>query len=151
MEEKGHRVLFAPFSEAMWLFWRDYSDQNGKLDKHVRALDRFAEQMKQISASLGAESPFENNPESLRAIADTSVGYYAGAFGRFRGAKIQGDLQGVDGIITAASTYENTAISLNILQKSFADRQSRPILNLTFDGNKNENDIMKCESFLYYL
>ena len=55
----------------------------------------------------------------------------------------------IDGAITAASTYENTGISMNILHKGFEN--GRPVINLTFDGNKNENDRTRIESFLYYL
>jgi hypothetical protein len=47
--------------------------------------------------------------------------------------------------------YENTGISLGILQNSFATGGLKPVLNLTFDGNKNENDETKVESFLYFL
>jgi predicted CoA-substrate-specific enzyme activase len=151
IENKGHRVLFAPFSEAMWLFWRDYTNQNGKLPTHIQHLDRFANHIRIVSECLGKESPFEKRLESLADIADKTVGYYSGAFGRFRGAKVLGNPGPIDGIITVTSTYENTGISLNILHKAFAKENSKPVLNLTFDGNRNENDIIKCDSFLYYL
>jgi len=151
IEDKGHCVLYAPFSEAMWLFWHDYTFQNGKFEKHIQFLDRFADEIRIISECLRQESTFEKNAESLVDSADNTVGYYSGAFGRFRAAKILGDLHDVDGIITVASTYENTGISLNILHRSFAQKKPKPILNLTFDGNRNENDVTKLDSFLYYL
>lgn len=151
MEEKGHRVLYAPFSEAMWLFWHDHIFQNGRCEKLIRLLERFADDIRTISDCLGQESPFEKRSRSLLTIADKTIGYYAGAFGRFRGSKVLGDLCRIDGIVTVTSTYENTGISLNILQKSFAQKNQKPILNLTFDGNRNENDVTKCESFLHYL
>lgn len=47
--------------------------------------------------------------------------------------------------------YENTGILLNMLHKSFNKENSKPVLNLTFDGNKNKNDETKIESFMYYL
>jgi hypothetical protein len=94
---------------------------------------------------------FEADLEGLLKTADETVGYYAGAFGRYREAKILSGLDGIDGIITVASAYENTAISLGILHKGFENDRTRPVLNLTFDGNRNENDRTKIESFLYYL
>ena len=151
IEDEGHRVLYAPFSEAMWMFQHDYTFQNGGTERHIRLLEQFADDIRTISDRLGHESPFERNVESLVRIADKTVGYYSGAFGRFRGAKILGDLDRIDGIITAASAYENTGISLSILQRTFAPESQKPILDLTFDGNRNENDVTKLESFLYYL
>ena len=151
LEDKGCQVLYSPFSEAMWLFWHDYAFQNGRPEKHVRLLNRFADDIRAVSHCLGQQSPFEKDMKSLVDNADHSVGYYSGAFGRFRAAKVLGDLHHLDGIITVASIYENTGISLNILHKAFANKNPKPILNLTFDGNRNENDTTKLDSFLYYL
>ena len=149
---RGHRVLYAPLSEAMWLFWKDYVDQNGKSEKHLRLLDGFAQDIKTIGECLGPENPFESDASALSAQADKTVGYYAGAFGRFRSAKVLlADARSIDGIITATSTYENTGISLNVLHKAFSSEQSKPILNLTFDGNRSQNDVTKCDAFLAYL
>jgi hypothetical protein len=71
--------------------------------------------------------------------------------GRYREAKTLGDLRAVDGIITVVSMYENTGTALNVLHKSFEGGENRPVLNLTLDGNRNENDEIKVESFIYYL
>lgn len=151
IEDQGHRVLYAPLSEAVWLFWRDYANQNGKSARNGRLLGRLALEIGTISERLGRESPFEKDVAALAALADQTVGYYAGAFGRFRGAKVLAGHPHIDGIITASSTYENTGISLNILSKAFAGDKPKPMLNLTFDGNRNEKDIIQCDSFLYYL
>jgi predicted CoA-substrate-specific enzyme activase len=151
IEDRGHRVFYAPFSEAMWLLWRDYADQNAGSAGRQRLLDQMADDARVVSECLGPEGPFERDVASLAGVADKVVGYYAGAFGRFRAAKVFSDHPHMDGIITAASTYENTGISLNILHKALAEGNSRPILNLTFDGNRSENDVTKCDSFLYYL
>jgi hypothetical protein len=62
-----------------------------------------------------------------------------------------GRLPNVNGIITAMSMYENTGITLNILHKSFTQACSLPVLNLTFDGYRNENDRTKIESFIHYI
>jgi hypothetical protein len=47
--------------------------------------------------------------------------------------------------------YENTEISLNILHTEFTTDHTPPVLHLTFDGNSNDNDRTKLESFIYYL
>jgi len=47
--------------------------------------------------------------------------------------------------------YENTNTILNIIQKEIPKNILKPILNLTFDGNKNKSDEMKVESFIYYI
>ncbi len=155
IENDGNRVVYSPLSEAMWLLWRDYLDQNeydnNNVDTLRQNLDVFKKDMNSISESLGHESPFEEELEHLKTTADATVGYYAGANGRYRASKILGDLEGMDGIITVASMYENTGIVLNILHERFEKSHSKPILNLTFDGNKNENDKTKIQSFMYYL
>lgn len=81
--------------------------------------------------------------------ADGDLGYYAGAFGRYRGTKARGVLPGPDGIIFVTSMYENTGISLDILGNRAAG--DIPRLSLTFDGNPNANDRIKIESFIHYL
>lgn len=153
LEEQGHCVVYASLSEALWLFWRDYVDQNknNQTAAFRPLLDTFQTSLREISACLSEASPFEQELDQLFTRADHTVGYYSGAFGRYRAAKSLGTLPEIDGIITATSTYENTGISLNVLHKGFAGEQSKPILHLTFDGNKNENDETKIQSFLYYL
>lgn len=152
LASQGHRVLYAPFSEAMWLFWRDHVVQNGQSPKKMALLNLFAQDIQRVHEHLGSESHFENDVSSPAVSADQSVGYYAGAFGRFRAAKVRlADDRLVDGVITATSTYENTGISLNVLQKSFASASAKPVLNLTFDGNRSRNDVIRCEAFMQYL
>jgi len=153
IEDEGYRIVYAPLSECMWHFWSDYID---KCDVERREavqpiIDVFESYMSEIHASLAGRSPFEDNPAGLIERADEAVGYYAGAFGRYRESKILGEMKGIDGIINVSSLYENTAITLNALHKGFESRNSRLILNLTFDGNANENDETRIESFLYYL
>jgi len=153
LENKGHRVLYSPFCETMWMLWQDYANQNGGGDSPVmqRRLCALKSDMLAISGELSKWSPFEANPETLIETADRTLGYFSGAHGRYRLAKQLGGARSIDGIITAASIYENTGIALGMLQNDFASENTRPVLNLTFDGNKNENDRIKIESFLYYL
>ncbi len=153
MASGGYRVVYAPFSEYMWHLWKDFIDRNEKEDRELlqTKLDVLGCYISQIHQCLSGCSPFEDDLEDLIARADTTIGYYAGAFGRYRESKILGDLNGADGVITVASMYENTAITLNTLHRGFEGGEKRPILNLTFDGNSNENDKTRVESFLYYL
>ncbi|MCP4118631.1 MAG: CoA protein activase [Desulfobacteraceae bacterium] len=151
LEDKGHRIVYAPFSEYMQLFWRDFAEQNGKEKTGMlkQRLARLQDDSNTIGMSLNGEAPFEASFDSLIARADKTLGFYAGTNGRYREAKILGDLQNTDGIITATSMYENTGIALNILHRGFEEKT--PVLNLTFDGNRNENDETRMASFLFYL
>ncbi|QSZ68430.1 CoA activase [Methanofollis aquaemaris] len=153
IEENHHRVVYAPLSESMWLLWNDFIVQNGKKNKTMlhQKLEVFEDAISQISGCLSEYSPFEKHVKSLAATADSTLGYYAGAFGRYRGAKTRCAGAVIDGIITVASIYENTGIALNTLHQGDERNRSKPILNLTFDGNENENTKTKIESFLYYL
>lgn len=153
IEDKGHGVVYCPFSEYMWVLWSDFVDQNGKDNKDMlqQRLDKLKNYINAISRWLSDESPFEEDLHKLLSTADKTTGYYAGANGRYREAKTLGDMRSIDGIISVASMYENTGIALNILHKGFETVNSKPVLNLTFDGNKNENDETKVESFLYYV
>jgi hypothetical protein len=153
LENKGHRVLYSPFSEAMWMMWRDYADQNNHVDPSLKEerLNGLKKNISTISRALSDWSPFEAELDDLIHHADRTLGFFSGAHGRYRQAKQLVNSSKIDGIITAASIYENTAIVLGMLQKSFKGKDTKPILNLLFDGNKNENDQLKVEYFLYYL
>ncbi|MCG8514605.1 MAG: acyl-CoA dehydratase activase [Halanaerobiales bacterium] len=155
LEDKGHKVIYAPLSETMWVFWKDFIDNNQNkqldLEKLQQRLNILTDYIDQISECLLDESYFEKDLNHLITNADHTVGYYSGANGRYREAKTLGDLSKIDGIITVASMYENTGIAINILQRGFEKRNPKPLLNLTFDGNKNENDQTKLESFIYYI
>lgn len=153
LEDKDYKVIYSPFSEYMWLLWRDFGDQNNneKTDVLKERLVELKYYINEISNCLLDESPFEIDLESLVTCANNTVGYYSGGNGRYRQSKTLSESIKIDGIITVASMYENTGIVLNILRKGFEKENSKPILNLTFDGNKNENDETKVESFIYYI
>ncbi|WP_273327076.1 hypothetical protein [Vallitalea guaymasensis] len=153
LEDKGHKIVYSPLSETMWLFWKDFLNHNINETSVVQEqrLARFKENIRLISKALSSQSPFEHNIDNLVETADRTIGYYSGANGRYREAKVLGQLNGIDGNITVASMYENTGIVLGILHKGFEQGNEKPILNLTFDGNKNENQETKIESFMYYL
>ncbi|MEF2229327.1 MAG: acyl-CoA dehydratase activase [Pseudodesulfovibrio sp.] len=151
LEAAGHRVIFAPLSEYLWSFWRDHlvlgADPKNK-ERRCLLCD-FQRLVRIVGEELGPQSHFEPDLESLMLEADRSLGYYAGAFGRYRSVKASGVLPGPDGIMFVSSMYENTGISLDILRNRAAG--DIPQLSLTFDGNPNANDRIKVESFLHYL
>ncbi|WP_320171844.1 acyl-CoA dehydratase activase [Maridesulfovibrio sp.] len=151
LEESGRRVIYAPLSEYVWNHWYDYYNYN-KTEAHPSMRSNIAllrEYMERISARLGEYSHYEREFGTLKKIADRGLGYYAGGFGRYRGAKIMEEIEGVNGVISVTSMYENTGISLGILKDRLDDKPYSPILSLTFDGNRNENNRLKVESFIY--
>lgn len=153
IEENAVRVLYAPLSECLWQTWKDYIVQygNDRTEILLKKVDLLEDYMNQLHQMLGEFSPYEEETNDLMRLADTSTGYYAGAFGRYREAKVLGLPPSVDGVITVSSMYENTGILLNALYKGFDSTHKKPILNLTFDGTRNDHDASNVESFLYYL
>jgi len=107
--------------------------------------------MERISERLGEFSHYEKSFGALKKTADRGLGFYSGGFGRYRGSKIMENILGVKGVISVTSMYENTGISLGILKDRLDDKPYAPVLSLTFDGNRNENNRLKVDSFLYNL
>jgi len=153
IEQKKYRVVYAPLSECLWQTWKDHVLLYGKdkTDILVKKLDVLKDCLIQIHQVFRELSPFEENPDELIRLADSTIGYYAGAFGKYRGAKIAGLSDSVDGIITISSMYENTGILLRTLYNGFEAKNPRPILNLTCDGTVHKTDTSNIDSFLYYL
>lgn len=151
IERGGHRVLYCPLSEYMWLAWRDFIEQN-LTDKGLYAepsIHALGQDIRLISDAMAEASPFAAKLDDLVSLADQTMGYFAGTNGRYRQAKPLCPPQAFDGVINAASIYENTGIALSVLSRNLTNQ--RPSLSLTFDGNKNENDQAKLDSFLHYL
>lgn len=112
-------------------------------------LDGFAGLMARVSSALGDATTF-SDPAELEAAADSDLlGSYIGANGRYRAAKSQATSHAADGVIIAASMYENTDIVLKLGQKpsDFA----APVLRLSFDGTLDASVDEKLRSFLYYV
>lgn len=153
LEDAGHRVLRAPLSEALWLSWSDHLEGAGPdgAERPCRMLGELAALMTMIAGCLGEWSPYAPDPRSLRQAADAALGLYAGAFGRYRAGRALTPPAAAEGCIEVASMYENTGISLGILLHGGSSETSIPLLQLTFDGTRNENDRTKVDSFLYYL
>ncbi len=151
LESLAYRVIYAPMSEYLLMFWKDWAEQNGKKRK-PELMDRIQGMWAQVRAldmELSDVGAFAKNPDSLFDLADKTLGYYAGTNGRYRMAKCLDQGPAVDGIITVSPMYENTGISLNALGRQFST--GFPLLNLTLDGNRNQADRTRIEAFLFYL
>ncbi len=152
LEIQKHRVVYYSFAEAIWMHLNDFINQNGRTNVVFNnILSDFKDEILAISKELKEESPYANSPEELVQYADSTIGLYTGAFGRYRHAKAQNPPANTDAVITVNSTYENTGINLNILSKGISDKRDTPVLNLSFDGNNNQNNKKRLESFIYYL
>lgn len=152
LEEQNHRIIYSSMSEYMWMIWGDsLREKQGDIARLQDRLDGFKKMIHLIGECFIGASPFEPELDTLTELAQQTMGYYAGANGRYRGAKISTPLKEIEGILTVNSMYENTGVALNVVQRGFKKENNLPILNLTFDGNENENDKSKLASFLYYL
>ena len=154
LEEKGgHRLVYAPLAECLWLFWSDTIDTLPEKRRAPRRerLRRLRALMEDLSRELAPFSPFADDLDGLVACADASVGLYSGAFGRYRSAKAIDGAEGIDGVIAVSSTYENTAVLLNALASGPSPHRAKPLLNLTFDGNENGTNVMKVDAFVRYI
>ena len=152
MEEQGTQLLYAPLSEYMWVVWKDYLSQKNNKNETLahNQLTQYAAYIKAISEILVFDNPFEGDVENLVKRGDKYLGLYTGGNGRFRHAKALGDLSFVKGVITVSSMYENTNTILNILSQDTNKVSKIPVLNMTFDGNENEIDKSKIDSFTFY-
>ena len=118
-------------------------------EEKAAVLDDFAGLMARVSAALGDATSF-SDPRALEAAADSDLlGSYIGANGRYRAAKSQATSRSANGVIVAASMYENTDIVLKLGQK--AGDFDAPVLRLNFDGTLDASVDEKLRSFLYYL
>ncbi|QOR35230.1 CoA activase [Clostridium sp. 'deep sea'] len=152
LEDQNHKIIYNSMSEYMWMIWHDsIRERQDNTQEVQKRLNNFKKMIKSIALCFNCASPFEKELDSLTEKAQKSMGYYAGANGRYRAAKICSELNSIDGIITVNSIYENTGVALNVVQRGFDKENNLAILNLTFDGNDNENDKSKLSSFLYYL
>ncbi len=152
LEAQGYEVVFAPLGECLFHFWNDHFEEqkDKRTPKSQRFLSHLQYGIEVLSERLKEASPYAANQKQLEEKASSLLGHYAGAFGRYRAAKAHNCPKGIDGVITATSMYENTGISLGILHKGNGNG-TKPLLSLTFDGNRNENEVMKTESFIHYL
>ncbi len=151
IEEQGFCLFCSPLSEALWLFWHDYCFKG---NNHVSGLakenlERFGDLIFKTSEIVS--TPFNKKTEQLRDYADKYVGYYAGGFGRYRGAKILSMQNEIDCVLALSSSNENTGMALKTMRKNHRKKITKPVLDLFFDSNPNAENKLKLETFLYYL
>ena len=116
-------------------------------EEKLAVLDAYERQLREVHRLLGSASPYSEGIDALREAAEKALGSYRGANGRYRAAKERLMAPRVNGIITAASMYENTDIVLKLLE----DPVGAPVLRLSFDGTLDQSVEEKLRSFLYYL
>ncbi len=110
-------------------------------------LDQYAGWMQQVADALGEASAFSKDRDELRGLATGALGSYAAANGRYRYAKAMQEGRAVDGVIVAASMYENTDIMLRLRNIP----TQAPLLHLAFDGALDQSIEDRLRSFLYYV
>ena len=110
-------------------------------------LDRYASWMQQVSDALGGASAYSPDRDELRSLATEAMGTYAAANGRYRYAKAVQAGRASDGVIVAASMYENTDIMLRLRNIP----TQAPLLHLAFDGALDQSIEDRLRSFLYYV
>lgn len=116
-------------------------------DEWRSLLSDFASMMAQVSETLGAASPYAVDYTRLREVATDALGRFAGANARYRYAKAVEIGDRVQGVIEAASTYENVDIMLRLKGVPSA----APLLHLAFDGALDQSVEERLRSFLYYV
>lgn len=152
LEDKNISLTYQPTTEYLWFMWKDYLSQNtGKTSSYEKTLKEISEYMSKVSNILENFSPFADDLQGLVALADSNLGNYYGANGRYRYAKLMDMSKKAKGIISVSSMYENTNTVINILTQGNSSGMDIPLLNLTFDGNENEIDGSKIDSFIYYV
>ena len=126
--------------------------------KYPRKLSReqweplFAEledMLRQVGEALGQRSAFEADQAALRASADDLIGQFRGGNARYRYAKAVALHDACDGVVEAASMYENVDTVLRLREQGL--HLEPPILHLSFDGTLDAAPAEKLRTYLYYL
>ena len=151
LENDGVRLKYAPLSEYMWFIWRDSLSRKKNLRDiaATRALEQMADNMGRIYRIFSFEGSFEDDIRKLVPIANEHSRLYSGANGRYRMTKALSKTSNFAGRIMVCSMYENTDTILSILSQDCIKDSGLPMLNLSFDGNENELDKSKIDSFMY--
>ena len=118
-------------------------------EEKTAVLDEFAALMARVSSVLGESTTFSESDALATAANNDLLRAYIGANGRYRAAKAQVASRAADGVIIAASMYENTDIALKLGQKT--SDFAAPALRLNFDGTLDASVDEKLRSFLYYV
>ncbi|MDO5142362.1 MAG: acyl-CoA dehydratase activase [Eubacteriales bacterium] len=139
LEQEGRRIRRMPLSEYLWFLWAD--------DQKAIPAD-FKVLMQEVSAALGASTPFAPVPDSLLADADEYLPAFSGGNGRYRYAKAMQMGETASAVLAMSPRYENTAMVLQL--SHLAGRCPSPIYDLSLDGDRDESGRSKLRSFLHY-
>ena len=123
------------------------SSEEPSFEEKRTILAEYASKLSKVHHVLGVVSPYEDDLDSLKVKADSLLGEYRGANGRYRAAKMESMAASAKGVIAVSSLYENTDTVLRLLEGKVA----APVLHLSFDGTLEQGLQEKLDSFLYYL
>lgn len=123
------------------------SSEEPSFEEKRTILAEYASKLSKVHHVLGVVSPYEDDLDSLKVKADSLLGEYRGANGRYRAAKMENMAASAKGVIAVSSLYENTDTVLRLLERKVA----APVLHLSFDGTLEQGLQEKLDSFLYYL
>ena len=115
----------------------------------AEVLNRLEAMRIQVATALGDASPYERDLEALRSRATSLIGQFRGANARYRYAKAVALHERCDGVIEAASMYENVDLVLRLREQALG--LEPPILHLSFDGTLDGSPAEKLRTYLYYL
>lgn len=115
----------------------------------AEVLNRLEAMRIQVATALGDASPYERDLAALRSRASSLIGQFRGANARYRYAKAVTLHERCDGVIEAASMYENVDLVLRLREQALG--LEPPILHLSFDGTLDGSPAEKLRTYLYYL
>ena len=115
----------------------------------AEVLNRLEAMRIQVVTALGDASPYERDLEALRSRAASLIGQFRGANARYRYAKAVALHERCDGVIEAASMYENVDLVLRLREQALG--LEPPILHLSLDGTLDGSPAEKLRTYLYYL
>lgn len=144
LEQEGYTVLRAPLAEYLLFFWNDRTKDNA-LRKQLAQIQL---RMKELSAILGAASPFAEDFGSLVTEADRSLPVFAGGNGRYRWAKAAEMSNRCSAVLILAPRYENTATVMDM--RGISEICRSPVYQIALDGDWDESAWSRLRSFLYY-
>ncbi len=129
---------------------------SAELDRRSALLGVLREKMRAAADHIAAEAgeayvPFAVDFDELTAVADRILPRFAGGNARYRMAKQVCESHRCDGVVTAASLYENADTMLRLKEASPEYRAEAPVLHLAFDGTLDAGIGDKLSSFLYYV
>jgi len=153
LELMNIRILYQPMSEMLLSFWKHYAELNPEKisANYQKNISGFEELFKKIIVNSENIFSFDNSISKINKAADKTIPYFSGAFGRYRLGKALTAGSRTDGVMAVSSMYENTGVATGIIIKKILREKGIPYINLTFDGNVNETDSIKTDTFIYYL